>query len=461
MSQDQHSSIALPCQSGCGASALTATPDLDRGAAGHPLAARHGAAALVSGFTAIPNVVFDHSGALGLSPGELAFAERVTRYQHDRRAPFPAERTISVQMGRSTRQIRNYIASLRRKGFLRVQPRFCPASGRQTSNAYDFTPLIEAAVAAATAPLSPLTATSTGDMVAPATAMPGCVLRPTTDFHLTRQEISALEEETLEKAITIRSPLTPASRTEDSMRQSGRGAIDAAPLAHAFSLVAGTHGSDGNTDAEVVEGSLPETEALLTRLTALGRVFGDRCPAASVTRAGNLLRRAGLSMQDFLRALDEAARRTLIASRRRNAPRPRQGKLMAYLFAVLENLLSQPEESPPQPSSSRCKVRPAPAEPTALVAPPDETAGRQPVVEEHPMWRAVLHELRDTMTPDNFARCARAHVVSQDGTLLYLAVPDTFHLHWLERLRHRIEGALATTGHVGVGVAFRLAEHSR
>ena len=79
--------------------------------------------------------------------------------------------------------------------------------------------------------------------------------------------------------------------------------------------------------------------------------------------------------------------------------------------------------------------------------------------EQHPIWRAVLEEFRETMTPTNAARCARAHVVDQEGTVLRLAVPDTFHLHWLERLHGRIEETLALLGHAVVRVTFQVAAH--
>ena len=129
---------------------------------------------------------------------------------------------------------------------------------------------------------------------------------------------------------------------------------------------------------------------------------------------------------------------------------------MAYLFAVLENLLHAPQEPVPQRPVPQRQSSPPPGTPALSPSPPLAEVAVPEGGEQHPIWRAVLEEFSETMTPVNAARCARAHVVDQEGTVLRLAVPDTFHLHWLERLHGRIEKTLDMLGHTGVQVAFQV-----
>lgn len=458
MSYTEHSSILVPCQPSpvdTGAPGEhTRTSNVDQS-----LNARYSAPALASGFTAIPNVVLDQHTALGISAAELTFAQHVTRYQCDLRAPFPAERTLAARMGKTTRQIRNYSASLRRKGFLRVIARFSPATGRQTSNAYDFTPLIEAAVARATAPCA---LSDSGAGVLEPTACPVTVSSraettgAVSDFHPPRKDSSTLgEEETKEKTSMIRCPLPPIAPEEDGSRVSAVACQSSVILSPAATAQEAQNVSE-STNVPAGDETDPEADALAPALAALGRMVGDQCPNASLTRAVRLLHASGLTVREFVPLLEEAARRTLAARRQHRVRRPRLGKLMAYLFAVLENLLHPPQGSAP------CRTVPRRSAPLQLAteqspptAPPED--GGSEGEEPHPLWRAVLEEFCATMTPDNVARCARAQVVEQDGDLLRLVVPDTFHLHWLERLQRRIEETLALLGHVGVRVTFQLA----
>ena len=119
-------------------------------------------------------------------------------------------------------------------------------------------------------------------------------------------------------------------------------------------------GASESTTAPAGDATDPEADALAAPLVALGRLLGDRCPSASLTRAVRLLTATSLPVQEFVLLLEEAARRTLAASRRHRARRPREGKLMAYLFAVLENLLHA--------APGACA--PAPCAPAAVITPP-------------------------------------------------------------------------------------------
>jgi len=81
-----------------------------------------------------------------------------------------------------------------------------------------------------------------------------------------------------------------------------------------------------------------------------------------------------------------------------------------------------------------------------------------PIVKEHPVWRAVLDELVQVMTVENFnAWLASMRALDQEGNLLRVAVLAAFNKTWLEQKLHgKVMGGLQKvdydalgTGHVG------------
>ena len=60
------------------------------------------------------------------------------------------------------------------------------------------------------------------------------------------------------------------------------------------------------------------------------------------------------------------------------------------------------------------------------------------------MWRAVLDELAQVLTPENFnAWLASTCALDQDGEVLRVAVPAAFNKTWLEqKLAGKVMGAL-------------------
>src|ERR671933_2138530 len=77
-----------------------------------------------------------------------------------------------------------------------------------------------------------------------------------------------------------------------------------------------------------------------------------------------------------------------------------------------------------------------------------------PTTETHPIWRAVLEELRLVMTPEHYNTwLAQTRVVSQQGDLLRIAVPKPFHRDWLEnKLHRRIMTTMQRLGYTGMQV---------
>lgn len=78
------------------------------------------------------------------------------------------------------------------------------------------------------------------------------------------------------------------------------------------------------------------------------------------------------------------------------------------------------------------------------------------VTEPHPVWRAVMEDLRETMTVDNYLSWfVPTRVLSQDGDLLRVEVKDSFAQRWIgERLRWQVEQTLVSVGSPQLRVEF-------
>ncbi len=209
--------------------------------------------------------------------------------------------------------------------------------------------------------------------------------------------------------------------------------------------------------------------------------FGDDAPQASRTRVANMQRVAGLADADVLPLLAEAA---AIARSQTAAitKRGRGGEIvrMPYLLATLRDLVVAPDiflansgvarpdprlagaDPGPGAASAPALVRPAPSGPsapgvaaTAAVAGDDPPAGGAAAT----VWRAVLGEVREVLTPENYAVWfAPARAVALEDGVLRVAVPSPFHADWLaHKLRGRVQQALERTGHAGVRIAYDVA----
>ena len=165
-------------------------------------------------------------------------------------------------------------------------------------------------------------------------------------------------------------------------------------------------------------------QALAGPITALVERLGDGAqPWASVSRGYGLMTRAGLDVPAFLVLLAEAEllmRPSL----------PHIEKPMAYLFRVVESLMKGEPPRPPRAMTRPRSSDSAPSIPTP--AAPPQTADA---------WGQVRAALADVLTAENYARWfAPTHQLHYSDGALTVAVPDVFHLKWLdERLRAKIE----------------------
>jgi len=211
----------------------------------------------------------------------------------------------------------------------------------------------------------------------------------------------------------------------------------------------------------------PDGQTLAAEIAALSDELGDDAPRSSLGRAHNLHRDAGVSLDRFLRLLDEAAART----RDRQASivkRQRDGLAvngMPYLFAVLQDLLhpapprthdgGSPTDRPRsnQPDRRRRRRADGRGAPIGSYAAWSDSPAPLPIVEEHPVWRAVLDELAQVMTAENFNTwLATTRALDQEGEVLRVAVPAAFNKTWLEqKLAGKVMGALHKIDDDGLG----------
>jgi len=75
------------------------------------------------------------------------------------------------------------------------------------------------------------------------------------------------------------------------------------------------------------------------------------------------------------------------------------------------------------------------------------------------LWHAVLDDLRETMTADNFALWFAGTVAEpREGGHLTVLVPTSRHQHWLNiKLRSRVDHAVQRLGYEDITVIFRVA----
>ncbi len=212
----------------------------------------------------------------------------------------------------------------------------------------------------------------------------------------------------------------------------------------------------------------------------LSAEFGDDAPQASRTRVANMQRGAGLAEAAVLPLLAEAA----AIARSQTAAITRRGRngeivRMPYLLATLRDLVEVPHvpDAPlasgagrPDPGLSGAgpgpgvTIVPAPVQPAPSAPGAPGVGATAAGAEDDPpadgaaaaVWRAVLGEVREVLTPENYAVWfAPACPLALEGDVLRVAVPTAFHADWLaHKLGGRVRQALERAGHAGVRIAY-------
>ncbi len=467
-----HTGSVCPCQQRAHPPrSETTPPPLDRiDSIDRRLVQRYGAWLLTGGYTALPTYALIYYARLGVSEAEMVCLAQLCTYWWSARDPFPGEAALATRMGKTVRTIQGYLRSLEGKGLLHIHTRLS-TNGRQSTNAYDLRPFF-----AAVEGLARLDGLLPADAAAPAT--PATPDNDACNYGLCDHNNRALQRDAERKSLCAEATSvgtenrpkdagTPTTEEGEGSRLGGMknpspqvnpieietfdyDSIPPTPVHATQTTTSGGGGPAASAD--------PDDQALAAEIAALSAELGDDAPRSSIGRARNLRRDAGVSPARFLRLLDEASVRThdrqaSILKRRRDGQAPNG---MPYLFAVLQDLL---HPAPPRPADvgpdadlrqfgppGRRRHRRADGrgEPARSYAAWPDSPAPLPIVEEHPVWRAVLDELAHVMTSENFnAWLATTRARDQDGAVLRVAVPAPFNKTWLEqKLASKVAGAL-------------------
>jgi len=464
------------------------------------LARRYGNQLLTGGYTALPTYAWVYYARLGVTEAEMVCIAQLCTYWWTERDPYPGEAALAARMGKTVRTIQGYLRSLEGKGLLHIQTQFS-TNGQQHTNAYDLRPFFTAVEGLAR--LDGLLPATTDDTTQAAPAVPGSSprddhghgphTRPMGDTAACKRVTgvqnsdarAGAERESL--CAGARSCGTDTRPTHTSTATSGEGdgsraggaknpspqvnpveietfdsdSMPPTPTYPANACFRKPSGTDAGAEGPSLRGEVPQDadgQALTAEIAALSDELGDDAPRSSLGRARNLRRDAGVPLDLFLALLDEAAARTRtrqasIVKRRRDGQAPNG---MPYLFAVLQDLV---HPAPPRtrdggssadrprsdhPSRRRRRRDDGRGEAVTSYAAWSDSPAPLPIVEEHPVWRAVLDELAQVMTPENFnAWLVTTRALDQEGDLLRVGVPAPFNRDWLAcKLAGKVMAAL-------------------
>jgi len=465
-----HTGTGRVCQYPPGPDARENTPPAPDGI-DRRLLLRYGAWLLTGGYTAIPTYAWIYYARLGVSEAEMVCLAQLCTYWWSARDPFPGEAALAVRMGKTVRTIQGYLRSLEGKGLLHIQTRLSN-KGRQSTNAYDLRPFFAAVEGRAR-----LDGLLPADNAAPATPVTpdndSCSVGPCSDNN--RAQRDAEREPLCAEATSVgtenRATDAGAPTTGEGEGSCAGGVKDSSPQVNPIEIEILDYDSIPPTPAKTIltattsaearqpASADPDEQAIATEIAALSAALGDDAPRSSLGRARNLCRDAGVSPARFLRLLDEAAARTRdrqasIVKRRRDDTTPNG---MPYLFAVLTDLLRpappRPADVGPDPASRRAgppsrrrrRRDDGRGEAVNSYAAWSDSPPRLPIIETQPVWRAVLNELAQVLTPENFnAWLASTRALDQDGAVLRVAVPAAFNKTWLE---HKLAGKVGSALH--------------
>ena len=443
------------------------------------LVQRYGVLLLTGGYTALPTYAWVYYARLGVSEAEMVCLAQLCTYWWSARDPYPGEAALAVRMGKTVRTIQGYLRSLEAKGLLHIHTQLS-ANGQQSTNAYDLRPFFAAVEGlarldgllpddAAAPPTTPTLATP----ATPATPDNNACTGGPCDHH-NRAQRDGERESLCADATSVRTENRPTDAgtptTGEGEGSRAGGVKNPSPQVNPIEVktfdddsipptpVKTTLTTTTSAEARLPASADPDDQALAAVIADLSAALGDDAPRSSLGRARNLCRGAGVSPARFLRLLDEAAARTRdrqasIVKRQRDGQAPNG---MPYLFAVLTDLLhpAPPRTADVGPGADRRQSGPSGrrrrrradgcGEASGSYAAWSDSPAPLPIVEEHPVWRAVLAELAQVMTSENFnAWLATTRALDQDGEVLRVTVPTLFNKTWLEqKLYGKVAGAL-------------------
>ena len=361
------------------------------------IADRYPPAVLAHGWTAAPNLVRQAWPALGATYAAYFLYETIISYQRGAAPPAVYVDQLAADLQIDPRRIRALTAQLVGLGLLAVGRAI---DGR---NLYDFRPLYARVKARVESQAQARASAATSDE---------------------RQGSPACAGDT-KAALSVRVPGRKPAAYEEGPKNTRFDSIPPTPC-------------DEREDSEDPDEPDPERQAVAGAVAALGATLGDVAPRSSATRALRAFEVSRLTAAVFVRLAHEAGRVT----QRRQRKAPPIARPMAYWFDVLRVLLDDQAAQGTTPASPparrpRSMTRP-PSSPPAPASPVPASPVPQQTADE---WGQVRAALAEVLTPENYARWfAPTHQMHYTDGALTVAVPDTFHLRWLdERLRAKIE----------------------
>jgi len=452
------------------------------------LVQRYGVLLLTGGYTAIPTYAWVYYARLGVTEAEMVCIAQLCTYWWSARDPYPGEAALAARMGKTVRTIQGYLRSLEGKGLLHIQTRLS-SHGRQSTNAYDLRPFFAAVEELARLDglipdidddppaTAPATAAAWPRAACPQPQAPrdneACHKQPCDQNNSLNQDAERRSLCAGATSVGTENGPTDASAptTWEGERSRGGGMKNPSPQVNQIEIENVDFDSIPPTPVNRQLGPTTSAErldqALAQEIGGLSAELGDNAPMSSVTRAANLCRDAGMSPARFLRLLDEAATRTRdrqasIVKRQRDGATPNG---MPYLFAVLTDLLHPapvvtrdggPDRRHAERPSRRRRRRDGSrgeGEAANSYAAWSDSPAPLPITEEHPVWRAVLDELAQVLTPENFnAWLASTHALGQEGEVLCVVVPAAFNKTWLEQKLHgKVTAALHRIDYTALG----------
>jgi len=349
------------------------TPESEGAQNPYQITVRFGNEILQAGFTAVPNLVLDHYGILGITSAEMMFIIHIWQYWWTEKNPYPSLQAIADRMATSRRQVRRYTESLKEKGLLRVNERRQPGYGQVTSE-YDFASLIEQVLLLASAKkggrsdltVPPRSFLSEGGRSklseAPRTEMtPEEYIKTNTqeqeelsNFEVRNVSTKKMGTKTrgLEKGLDPVREQDPIRDEEHQIVGSLHTAASTAPAgfvtpADALRIRSQQLAEQGDDQERHGRppGSADEREQLRAYLTDFARELHDAAPlAATISRVLSLMRKAGVPRERWSDLLYQA--RAITQEHSAQITTPAEGIVgrgtknkVPYFLAVLESLL--------------------------------------------------------------------------------------------------------------------------
>jgi hypothetical protein len=282
--------------------------------------ARFGDLIASTGVTIVPRALFFYSGELGLSYADVGFVGHILSYRWTTTVPFPSQGKLAQQAGLTRRGLRLRVMALKSLGYLRVVERFAQ-EGRQTSNGYDFSPLlarlnelIRRDWESVWKHRDPLVAAEDDGVVADGDISVDKPPPVEVSFRGERERNyrgEGVESFRGERDRSFRLPESESASEEDSVKKEGQGRSgnsDRKEDSRTSSLRA-TRTSDIPSPARQIE--LPHDPSIDRAIADYSDQFGDRPHlAANQTRAHRLWRQTRLESREFLDVLYVAGGRT-------------------------------------------------------------------------------------------------------------------------------------------------------